>query len=320
MTVPTRFTARFGLQHPVMLAPMAGVADAKLASAVSAAGGFGMIGGGYGDREWLTRQLAAAQGRRIGCGFITWSLANQPDLLDLALEAGSAAIMLSFGDPNLFAAKVRDAGVPLICQIQTLVQAQQALDAGADIIVAQGTEAGGHGASRGTFALTPAVVDLVRDQSSQALVLTAGGVADGRGLAAALMLGADGVLVGTRFYATPESPVAPALKDRVVESNGDQTVRTSVFDLARGYQWPSEFTARAVRNTFTAEWHDNEEALDAARSAQEERYRHAATQADPAILAVFAGEDIDLIHEITPAAEILTQMSDDATALLSHRP
>ena len=175
MTVHTRFSAHFGLQHPVMLAPMAGVADATLASAVSAAGGLGMIGGGYGDRDWLTRQFAAVQGNRIGCGFITWSLANQPELLDLALEADTAAIMLSFGDPAPFAAKIRDAGVPLICQIQTLEQARQALDAGADIIVAQGSEAGGHGASRGTFALTPAVADLVREQSPQTLVLAAGG-------------------------------------------------------------------------------------------------------------------------------------------------
>lgn len=320
MTLQTRFTARFGLQHPVMLAPMAGVSDAALASAVSAAGGLGMIGGGYGDRDWLTKQFAAASGKRVGCGFITWSLANQPDLLDLALESEPAALMLSFGDPAPFAAKIRDAGVPLICQIQTLAQARQALDVGADIIVAQGSEAGGHGASRGTFALTPAIADLVSEQSPQTLVIAAGGVADGRGLAAALMLGADGVLVGTRLYATPESPVAAALKDRVVESGGDETVRTGVFDLARGYQWPQEFTARAVRNSFTGEWHGNENALDAARSAQEERYRHAAAEADTSIAAVFAGEDVDLIREITPVAEILTRMSDDATVLLNHRP
>ncbi len=320
MTVQTRFTERFGLQHPVMLAPMAGVSNATLASAVSAAGGLGMIGGGYGDRDWLTKQFAAASGKRVGCGFITWSLANQPDLLDLALEAEPAVLMLSFGDPAPFAPKIRDAGVPLICQIQTLAQAREALDVGADIIVAQGSEAGGHGASRGTFALIPAVADLVRERSPQTLVIGAGGVADGRGLAAALMLGADGVLIGTRFYATPESPVAPTLKDRVVESSGDETVRTGVFDLARGYQWPQEFTARAVRNSFTGEWHGNENALDTARSEQEKRYRHAAADADASIVAVFAGEDIDLIREITPVAEILTQMSEDAAALFNHHP
>ncbi|PRZ42204.1 nitronate monooxygenase [Antricoccus suffuscus] len=320
MTAQTRFTARFGLQHPVMLAPMAGVADATLAAAVSAAGGLGMIGGGYGDRDWLTRQIAGAQGNRVGCGFITWSLAKQPELLDLALESEPAGIMLSFGDPTPFAAKIKGADVPLICQVQTIAQARQALDAEADIIVAQGSEAGGHGASRGTFALTPAVADLVSEQSPQTLVLAAGGVADGRGLAAALMLGADGVLVGTRFYATPESPVAPALKNRVIDSAGDETIRTGVFDLARGYRWPQEFTARAVRNTFTGEWHGNEDALDAARTTQGERYKHAVAEADSSIVAVFAGEDIDLIHEITPVAEILTQMSDDAAALLtSHR-
>ncbi len=226
--------------------------------------------------------------------------------------------MLSFGDPGLFSDKIRSAGVPLVCQVQTLEHARRALDVGADLLVAQGAEAGGHGGGRGTIAFTPAVADLVSERSPDTLVLAAGGIADGRGLAAALMLGADGVLVGTRFYATAEAAVDSRLKQRAVGAFGDDTVRTRVFDVARGLQWPEEFTARAVRNDFTDEWHGKEAELHAARTIEEERYRHAAAGANPAVAAVFAGEAVDLIHSIDSAATVMTDMSAMAERLLRN--
>ena len=186
------------------------VSGGRLAAAVTSAGGLGLIGGGYGDSEWLQREFDLAEGTRVGCGFITWSLARKPDLLDETLERQPATIMLSFGDLQPFADRIHAAGVPLIAQVQTLDHARQALDAGAEILVAQGGEAGGHGMSvRSTFTLVPDVVDLAAERSPETLVLAAGGVADGRGLAAALALGADGVLVGTRFWASPEALVSP---------------------------------------------------------------------------------------------------------------
>lgn len=316
MPIRTRLTERLDLRHPVLLAPMALVSGGALASAVTGAGGLGMIGGGYGDADWLRHELAAAGNQRVGCGFITWSLAQQPQLLDLALEHRPAAVMLSFGDPAPFAPKVKAAGIPLICQVQTLGHAREALAAGADILVAQGTEAGGHGATRGTIALVPAVVDLVRRDATQTLVLAAGGIADGRGLAAALMLGADGILAGTRFYAATESLAPDAVKRRITEIGGDDTLRTSVFDIVREKDWPKPFTIRGARNALTAEWQGRETALAAEGKAAVERYNQAIAAQDLEIMGVFAGEGADLIADVAPAATLLERMVGEAEAAL----
>lgn len=190
-TVPlrTRLTEFFGIEQPVLLAPMALVSGGRLAAAVTGAGGLGLLGGGYGDPEWLQREFDNADSARIGCGFITWSLAGNPRALDIALAHQPAAIMLSFGDLRPFADRIHAAGVPLIAQVQNLDQARRAVDAGAEVIVAQGSEAGGHGMSgRTTFTLVPEVVDFVAERSPDTLVAAAGGVVDGRGLAAALAL------------------------------------------------------------------------------------------------------------------------------------
>ncbi len=187
MTISTRVTEMLGVRHPILLAPMDIVSGGRLAAEVSRAGAFGIIGGGYGNEAWLTREMDAAGDARVGVGFITWSMAKNPRVLELALERKPPAIFLSFGDIRPHSEKIRRAGARLICQIQTLEQAKDAAANGADIIVAQGAEGGGHGSiSRGTFPLVPAVVDAARGIP----VVAAGGVADGRGLAAAMMLGA----------------------------------------------------------------------------------------------------------------------------------
>ncbi|TMG77165.1 MAG: nitronate monooxygenase, partial [Betaproteobacteria bacterium] len=143
---------------------MGSVAGGQLAAAVSRAGGLGLIGGGYGNADWIRREFQRAEGARVGIGFITWSLAKQPQLLDLALEHKPSAVMLSFGDPRPFAEKIRASGAKLICQVQSLAIARQALEAKADVLVAQGTEAGGHGGERSLFALLPAVKDLAPEK------------------------------------------------------------------------------------------------------------------------------------------------------------
>ncbi|HTV46153.1 MAG TPA: nitronate monooxygenase, partial [Stellaceae bacterium] len=264
MALRTRLTERLGIRHPVLLAPMGYVSGGALAAAVSAAGGLGLIGGGYAEADWLERELAAAGNQRVGCGFITWALAERPGTLDLGLDHGPAAVMLSFGDAAPFIGAVKRAGTPLICQVQSLNQAQEVLDLGADIIVAQGTEAGGHGAARSTLPLVPAVVDLVAASGRDVPVVAAGGIADGRGLAAALMLGADGVLMGSCFYAAEESLAPAAGKARVAAGCGDDTIRTRVFDIVRERPWPAPYTGRALQNRFSAAWHGNEAALTAA--------------------------------------------------------
>ena len=172
-------------------------------------------------------------------------LAERPATLDLALSHHPPAIMLSFGDATPFLPKVKRAGTLAICQVQSLAQARAVLIAGADIIVAQGTEAGGHGGRRSTLPLVPAGVDMIARSGRDVPLVAAGGIGDRRGLAAALMLGADGVLMGTRFYVASEALASSAAKARIVAASGDDTVRTSVFDIARGYDWPPQYTGRA---------------------------------------------------------------------------
>ena len=199
MPLRTKLTEKLGISHPILLAPMGTASGGTLAKAVTEAGGLGIIGFGYGNQERINQEFGAAGNARVGCGFITWSLARQPHLLARALDHKPAAVMLSFGDARPFAAAIKDAGAALISQVQTVAQAMEAVNIGTDIVVAQGTEAGGHGATRSTLALVPAVVDAVRERNDEVVVVAAGGIADGRGLAAALTLGAQGALLGTPF-------------------------------------------------------------------------------------------------------------------------
>jgi nitronate monooxygenase len=312
MAFHNRVTALLGIEHPVLLAPMDTVSDGKLAAAVSSAGGLGLIGGGYGDAGWLEREFAAAGNTRVGCGFITWSLAKQPALLDRALDHAPAAIMLSFGDATPFAAKVRAAGAKLICQVQTLRQAQEAAGAGADIIVAQGTEAGGHGAVRGTMTLVPEIVDALPDVP----VVAAGGIADGRGLAAALMLGAEGVLMGTRFYGSREAAAHNEAKRRLVAASGDDTLRGRVIDIVRGKDWPAPYNIRTLHNSYSAEWHGRESDLEQRLDKETPRYMAARESGDFEVAFVVSGEAAGLIHDLPNAGEIVTRTVAQAEDLL----
>lgn len=315
MALQTRLTELLEIEHPVILAPMAGVSGGALAGAVSAAGGLGLIGGGYGDADWIEAAFEAAGNHRVGIGFITWSLAKNPGLLDRALAHGPAAVMLSFGDVAPFAVRIGEAGATLICQVQSVADARAAAEAGADLVVAQGSEAGGHGASRATFALTPAVVDAV----APVPVAAAGGVGDGRGLAAALMLGAEGVLVGTRFYAAEEALTHPEARRRVVEASGDDTLRGSVFDLARGIDWPAPYDIRTLANPFIAGWHGREAEMKTRLADEQARYEAAREAGDFEVAAVIAGEAVDLIHDILPAGELVARMVAEAEAALARR-
>jgi nitronate monooxygenase len=297
------------------------VAGGRLAAAVSEAGGLGLVGGGYGDERWLREQLAAAGGQRVGCGFITWSLRNQPHLLDIALDRAPAAMFLSFGDPQPFAARIRQAGVPLICQIQSVADARRAIHVGADVVVAQGAEAGGHGEKRGTFTLVPEVADLIATLAPDTLLCAAGGVGDGRGLAAALCLGADGVVVGTRFWASDEALVHPNLQAAVVTATGDETLRSSVIDILRGYDaWPARYNVRTLRSAATDRWHGKESELRADVAAQATRYAEATARGDARNMSPIVGEVIGLIHDVAPAGAILRTMISEAESLLEQAP
>jgi nitronate monooxygenase len=305
------------MEHPIMLAPMDVVSDARLTSAVSTAGAFGILGGGYGDEQWLTRELDALTMLKApyGVGFITWSMAKQPKLLDLVLERRPAAVMLSFGNPKPFVERIKRADAVVICQVQSVALAKEAVAAGADILVAQGTEAGGHGASRGLVTLVPEVVDTVgRDIP----VVASGGIADGRGLAAALMLGASGVLMGTRFYATHEAAGADEAKNRIRDATGDDTLRSIVFDISRRNVWPAPFTGRCLRNAHLDRWYGREVELMQHVDDESTRYLSARRVGDFEIAAVIAGESAGLVRDIVSVRDVVERVVRDATGALAH--
>ncbi len=314
MPLSTPLTELLRIEHPVLLAPMGMVSGGALAAAVTRGGGLGMIGAGYGKAEWLDAEFDAAGNARVGVGFITWSLDRQPELLDLCLERKPAAVMLSFGDPTPYVAKIKQAGGKVICQIQNLRDAKAAVQAGADIIVAQGTEAGGHGASRATLPLVPAVVDA----AGQIPVVAAGGIADGRGVAAALALGAAGVLLGSYFYISEESLVHPRLKQAVLSASGDDVVRTKVFDMVRGYTWPEPYTGAALANSFLKRWHGNEDELRSQLDSEMPRYAEAAAEADPDTHVLFISQSADLLRESKPAEAMLEKLMAQTASELTR--
>ena len=315
----TKLTDALNLRHPILSAPMAFAAGGALAAAVSRAGGFGLIGGGYGDPAWLEEQFQAAGDARVGVGFITWSLRKSPSLLTDVLKHKPRAVMLSFGDPRPFADDIRASGALLICQCQNLAHVMDAVEVGADIVVAQGAEAGGHGALRGVMSFVPEVADYLASHAPQALLLAAGGVGDGRGLAAALMLGADGVLLGTRLWASREALVQDGHHRAILESDGDGTVRTTVADIARQIQWPRGFTARIRHNAFTQRWHGRESELEANIQTEGPRYRQAFAQGDPDNTGVWFGEAAGVIHAIESADSIVNAVAEEAATLLRGR-
>lgn len=315
----TRLTEILGIRHPIVGAPMAFAGGGALAAAVSRGGGLGLIGGGYGDQAWLDEQFGAAGAARIGVGFITWSLKKSPSLLTEALRRRPAAVMLSFGDPRPFADEIRAAGAALICQCQSVDHVWDAIDVGADVIVAQNAEAGGHGARRGGFSFTAEAADLIAAQGSSAVLVAAGGIADGRGLAAALMLGAEGVLIGTRLWAAAEALVHGRHHAAALEATGDDTIRTTVVDIARQIAWPPGFTARVRNNGFVRRWHGREAELTAVVAEQAPRYRQAFAAGDPDNTGVWFGEAAGLIDSVEPAAAIVETMVETARHLLTRR-
>ena len=299
--IQTRLTEAFGLRHPIVLAPMALASGGALAAAVTRAGGLGLIGGGYCDEDWLGREWARAGNERVGCGFITWKLAQDPGVLTRALARKPAAVFLSFGDPAPFAAEIAAAGVPLICQVPTLADAR-----------APGAEAGGHGERRATMTLVPEVADLLAGSAPDVLLLAAGG------LAASLMLGADGVLVGSRFWASAESLAHPNFVKAAIDSSGDGTLRSSVADIARGLDWPDRHTPRALANDFTDRWHGDIPGLKAKADTEAARWQAAWGTGDPAVANAVVGEAVGLIQDRPPAAEIIDRMAAQAEMLLNN--
>ena len=306
----TRFTELFGLDHPVMSAPMAMHSGATLAAAVSKAGGLGSFGGIHSAQppEWVTQQAAqvrAATDKPYAIGFITPFLQYMEPYFNAALDARPDVIALSFSDPGPWVDRVRAAGCRLICQVQTLDDADLAMDAGADVLVAQGNEAGGH---TGTMGLLPFLVE-VADRHPDVPLLAAGGVGDGRTLAAALLAGADGAWLGTAFLATSEAvEIGDDYKKAIVASDGGDTVWTHVYDIASGMPWPAGIGERLRRDAFTDEWDDREAEL---RQRREEV---------SAGMPVRYGQSAAFVDHVCSAADVVHRLSDEAEQVLRERP
>lgn len=305
---PAALCRLLGIDRAVLGAPMANIAGGALAAAVSAGGGLGFIGGGYGRPDWLQAEVERAAGARVGIGLITWNIGAAE--VAGALAHGPAALWLSFDDPRPLAPMVHEAGIPLICQVATVAEAEQAAEAGATVIVAQGNESGGHGRSdRALFGLLPAAVTAV----APIPVVAAGGIVDRAGYDAAVALGASGVCLGTRLYATDEAIDAEGAKQRLVDASGDDTVRSTVYDIARGPEWPAGFTGRSLRTPFLDRWLGREQEMRASIDEVKSIHARAATEADFGVRVVWAGEGIDGIRAVQPAAKVLTQFPIAAT-------
>lgn len=321
--IRTRFTEMFGLLHPVMSAPMALHSGGTLAGAVSAAGGLGSFGGMHPAKgpDWIAAEVATIRGvtdRPFAIGFITPFLGFAEPLFEAALSERPAAVALSFADPSPWLQRAKDAGARVICQVQNYEDAAMAVDAGADVLVAQGTEAGGH---TGTMSLLPFLAG-VSARYPDVPVLAAGGIADGRTLAAALVAGADGAWLGTAFLATPEAiEVHDIHKHLIVESDGSDTVFTRAYDIASGLPWPANIGERVRRNAFTDEWAEREGELRDRRQefAPPARANPFETAPDPDRDAVLYGQSAGAVTAIRPAAEVVQTVSEGAEQILRSR-
>lgn len=314
----TRLTGRYGLSLPVVLAPMALAAGGALAAACAHGGALGLVGGGYGDLAWTRREYTLARqlagGSALGCGFITWKLDQDASALDWLLDHPSdqlpRALMLSFGDPRPYAARIARAGVDLICQVQRLAQLPQAIEAGAAVVVVQGAEAGGHGMNalngRATMSFVPEAADWLAARAPDTLLLAAGGIADGRTLAAALVLGADGALVGSRLWATRESLAAEGAKRQAIQTDGDGTARSSIFDILRRKNWPDPYDFRAIRNALHRRLEPQLDRLRAQPEAARAEYEAAVDAGDYSAAHATVGEAVGLISD-APAAQVVLQ-------------
>ncbi|MEW6270238.1 MAG: nitronate monooxygenase [Thermodesulfobacteriota bacterium] len=333
----TPLTTLLGIDHPLIQAGMATECGARLAAAVSNAGALGSIGSIGGPPDRLTAEIAAcreATSRPFAVNVVTWDWAPfARDLLEVALAGGAPVLTLSFGDPLPALERCRAAGVRVLVQVQDVAGARAALAARPDALIVQGAEAGGHAGRRGTLGFAAQVIDMAHDSGGEVPVVVAGGVATGRGLAAALAMGAAGAVIGTRFKATHEFGVPAgartepeplrAQKRAIVASDGDDTVKDEIVDDACGLDWPRGVVGRVLRSRFTEEWSGRRDELRAAvaRAAGESGNPFAflmALDEDPQRALNWAGESAGQVREVAPAAAVVREVVQEAELLLER--
>ena len=333
MELRTRFTDAYSLTTPIAQAGMAFVgALPELAVAVSNAGALGSLGVGLMPVAAMVETIGAVRAgttRPLNVNLITPFA--KPEQIDAVCAAGVAVASFHWGHPpTSFIRQLHGAGVRVFEQVGSVDDAKRAVDDGVDVVVAQGLEAGGHNyATLPTYALLPIVLDSV----SPALVLASGGIADGRGLAAALMLGADGAWIGTRLAATAESAAHEGYKDRLVAARGTDTARTQVF----GPETPQFNPTRVLRNRVVREWHDRADEVPRDTSGLEV-IGHTTLNGEPVDMrkfsflvpmrglttgdleemALLAGQGVGLVDSIEPAATVIETITAQARAVLAR--
>jgi enoyl-[acyl-carrier protein] reductase II len=313
----TRLTELLQIEHPVMLAGMGGVSYHQLVAAVSNAGGIGTLGAAAMESEQMVREIAAVR-ELTDLPFGVDLLAAMPERMIadvVSIVAGGATLFVAgLGVPRDVVARCHDGGVIVASMCGKVRHATAAVEAGCDLVIAQGTEAGGHTGTVATMPLVPQIVDAV---GSRVPVVAAGGIFDGRGLAAAITLGADGVWLGTRFIATPEARTVRGYKEALLRTPEDGTV------ISRGFTGK---TLRAVRNEYTQYIEEHPEELtkfpeQMSRAIQANALHLGGDErsdVDPDKECYPAGQGVGAMHEIIPAGDLVRKIVDEAEHALAR--
>jgi nitronate monooxygenase len=327
MSLHTRLTERLGISQPIVLAPMGPFSEVSLAAAVSNAGGLGTFGAA-GRIMGLTEQhvrdtIAGLRDRTdkpFGAGFLTQLIPENPANLDIVLEAGVPVVLFSFADPTLYIALAKQASATTVCQVQTFQDAQVAVDAGADVLAVQGNEAGGHTGRENLLPLLTRVLDAFPDLP----VVAAGGISNGRALAAVLAAGADGAWMGTAFLAADEAAaVTPNHLDAILASDGTDTVYSEVYDILlevafKGPRWPAGVAFRTGRFALVDEWEGREDELRGRLDEVLPTFRPALRAGDPAVTPLIYGEGARAVSRRQPAAAIIQELVSEAERRLGR--
>jgi nitronate monooxygenase len=308
----TPWSRAMGLRVPIVNAPMGGVAGGRLAAAVTAAGGLGMVGmGTAGSTSLLHAELPHVTGT-FGIGLVDWVIRKEPGLFDAALAARPVLISVSFGTDLSWVGRVHDAGIGAATQVYNSDEARRAQDAGVDLLVARGCEGGGHGeATIGTLPLLDAVLDVV-----SVPVLAAGGIASARSLAAVLAAGAAGAWLGTCLSVSVEALTTDAGRRALVAARETDTTSTRVFDIVRRMPWAERFPSRVLRNDFVARWSGHEDALADDPDAEGE-LATAIVADDRRTAPVDAGQGVGMVTGVAPAGQIIERLCAGAQELLA---
>jgi nitronate monooxygenase len=312
--IETPLTERFGLRLPIVAAPMAGVADGRFALAASRAGVLGTFGvGGTASADWIREQVvvAAEAGLPYGVGLMAWAQGSRPEQLDAVLAARPALVSMSFGEPERYVGRLREAGIAVATQVGSVEQALRAEASGVDFVVARGAEGGGHGYNIvGTLPLLQAVLEQV-----DVPVIAGGGIGTARGLAAVLAAGAVGAWVGTAFLTCQESAFGDDVVARLAAADEASTGYGHVFDVASNVGWPDDIGGRALRNAFFEQWQGREPEL--ARNVDAiERFHRAPERRDFETMPVYAGQGVGLLGgQRRPVADVVAEFARAADLL-----